>query len=890
VCGPLTANISAIELNGAKTSASHQTVVFKTKNTERMRVASGGNIGISNTEPDELLTLGGNLKLIESNTAIFGNGTNFLKISTDITGSQTKVQTRVGTGKGLNFYASTTDNMGTPKLTILESSNVGVGTISPVGLLHTSGGTVFINDQVTHRGGVSHLDTPMVVTNTTTIVGTSDFKNVLQLSREGGTSGQHAVRGMFTMGKHALTGSDGSGTSRSQLNLSLASDNYSTQGHIMTWRSDKRVGIGTTRPTSHLEIVTTGIGNPTTNGVLVHSEEINNSADDAIVAMRSDTLNSNSFASFIQADGITGDPTGYSMGVTASGGDFRLTKNPSVINDSTNTRIFIDGANGNMGIGTDVPRDSLEVGGNVVIGNQLTFGGLETDEIGNTFIRERFYNTDGKTELLVYKGNEGALASVTGPDRIRSVAPLHIFQTYDDTGQTLAERETLLGSEAITQTALLAVNKDRVLVGTSVDPGGNSRLFVDGGFQFATGSKIITGVMDIFSVSTGGNKGVIDNISSALTFRQNSVEYARFTENGLFGLGTSSPDTNVHVYSALTTDVDVLKLESPGTNKKTGISLNTNDNYGGYVRGFSDSTHSIHGTVIGAVNNNVEADGIHIIHTSNVGVGTVNPSEHFTVYNGTARLEHATSNAILEFKTTGGVSNIYGDHTGNVFIDPVRSLVVKSDTEITGDLQIDGKIDLGNQVAVDLGGSDATTSLHVGGGFISGSNEVGCKRYSKSFTLGSTAAKSVRLYFADGGTPEKMPAFYAKIVAMLRKTDGSAVRDMSTMVLEIQGGSHDGTTNSSLDDEITVGTKNLFGGDSDFPWSPNVTVGKKGVLLTPHDVGSGRIYKYDIHVELITASLSGTHTGGFLKSIKNNVNVGQVDSFGAGQNIVTFTY
>jgi hypothetical protein len=74
------------------------------------------------------------------------------------------------------------------------------------------------------------------------------------------------------------------------------------------------------------------------------------------------------------------------------------------------------------------------------------------------------------------------------------------------------------------------------------------------------------------------------------------------------------------------------------------------------------------------------------------------------VYNGTARLEHATSNAILEFKTTGGVSNIYGDHTGNVFVDPVRSFIVNSDTEIVGDLQIDGKIDLGNQVAVDLGG------------------------------------------------------------------------------------------------------------------------------------------------------------------------------------------
>jgi len=892
--GPLTSNRSSIEINGAKVSPSHQTIAFKTKNTERMRVASGGNVGISNIEPDELLTIGGNLKLIESNTAIFGNDANFLKIFTDITNNQTRIQNRVGSGKGLNFYASTTDTMGTPKLTILESSNVGVNTINPEGLLHTNGGTVFVNDQVTHRGGVSHLDTPMVVTNTTPIVGTSDFKNVLQLSREGGTSSQHAVRGVFTMGKHALTGSDGSGTSRSQLNLSLASDNYSTQGHVMTWRSDKRVGIGTTRPTSHLEIITTGIGNATTNGILVHSEQVNNSADDAIVAMRSDTLSSNAFASFIQADGITGDPTGYSMGVSALGGDFRLTKNPGVINDSTNTRIFIDGATGNMGVGTDAPRDKLEVDGNVIIGNQLSFTGVQTDELGNTFMRERYYNTDGKTELITFKGNEGALASVTGPDRIRSVAPLHIFQTYDSTGLTEGGIEAIISSELGVRNALLTVNKDRVLVGTSVDPGGNSRLFVDGGFQFATGSKVITGVMDIFSVTTGGNKGVIDNLSSALTFRQDGIEYARYTDKGLYGLGTSSPDTNVHVYSALTTDVDLLKLESPANSgtKKAGISLTTDAGKGGYIRGFSDSTHSVHGTVIGGVSGGTEGDGIHIIHTSNVGVGTVNPSEHFTVYNGTARLEHATSNAILEFKTTGGVSNIYGDHTGNVFIDPVRSLVVKSDTEITGDLQIDGKIDLGNQVAVDLGGSDATTALHVGGGFISGSNEVGCKRYSKSFVLDATAGKNIRLYFADGGSPEKMPAFYAKIVAMLRKTDGSAVRDMSTMVLEIQGGSHDGTTNNSLDDEITVGTKNLFGGDSDFPWNPNITVGKRGIILSPLNTGTGRIYKYDIHVEIVTSSLSGTHTGGLLKNIKNNFTnpSTQVDNFGAGQSIATFTY
>ena len=898
--GPLTSNISALEINGAKESPSHQSVIIKTKNTERLRVVSGGNVGLSNTNPSELLTLGGNLKLNDSNAAIFGNDANFLKIFTDIINNQTRIQNRVGSGKGLNFYASTTDIMGTPKLTILESSNVGVNTMNPEGLLHTNGGTVFINNQVTHRGGVSHLDTPMVVTNTTPIVGTSDFKNVLQLSREGGTSSQHAVRGVFTMGKHALTGSDGSGTSRSQLNLTLASDNYSTQGHVMTWRSDKRVGIGTTRPTSHLEIITTGIGNATTNGILVHSEQVNNSADDAIVAMRSDTLSSNSFASFIQADGITGNPTGYSMGVTGLGGDFRLTKNPGVINDSTNTRIFIDGATGNIGIGTDAPRDKLEVNGDLVIGSKLTFGGLLGDEFGNTIIKEQFYNQNaGKTELLFFKGNE---RTGLGPDRIRSVAAEHIFETYPNVSglDTQERRDNIIADNAssVGVKSLVITPSGRVLIGRSSEAGLGTdvKFFCDGGFAFPAGEKIKTGKMNIYSGLTDGNIDTENTanlmINNYTTETDTYKENVRITSEGLVGFGTTVPKSNVHIYSNASGDIDVLKLQNPGTNNKVGLTLNTNDNYGGYVRGFSDSTHSVHGTVIGGVSGGTEGDGIHIIHTSNVGVGTVNPSEHFTVYNGTARLEHATSNAILEFKTTGGVSNIYGDNTGNVFIDPVRSLVVKSNTEITGDLQIDGKIDLGNQVAVDLGGSDATTALHVGGGFISGSNEVGCKRYSKSFVLDATAGKNIRLYFADGASPEKMPAFYAKIVAMLRKTDNSAVRDMSTMVLEIQGGSHDGTTNASLDDEITIGTKNLFGGDSDFPWNPNITVGKRGIILSPLDTSSGRIYKYDIHVELVTSSLSGKHTGGLLKNIKNNFTSPstQVDNFGAGQSIVTFTY
>jgi hypothetical protein len=539
--------------------------------------------------------------------------------------------------------------------------------------------------------------------------------------------------------------------------------------------------------------------------------------------------------------------------------------------------MYISDSDRNVGIGTDAPRGKLEVNGDVVIGNQLSFGGLDTDQVGNTFIRERLYNPDGKSELVIFKGNEGELSSVTGPDRVRSIAPVHIFQTYDSTGLLGSEIETLVTNEPGAG-ALLTINKDRVLVGTSTDPGGNSRLFVDGGFSFAAGSKIITGRMDIFSTDASGGTGVIDNISSNLVFRQNDTEYARFASGGgQLGIGTNDPQANIHVYSGVTTDIDVLKLESPGTNTKTGIRLNTNDGYGGYVRGYTASG-TTHGIVVGGMNNEAEADGLFVTHTSNVGVGTSAPDTAFHIYNGVARVESTTSsNTIIEIKTTGGTSNILSTPAGNVYVNPSSfETIINSNLEVTGDLAIDGKIDLGNQVAVDLGGATANTALHVGGGFISGSNEVACKRYSKTFTRFGGKSKDIQLRFGNG-------SFYAKIVAILRRRDGipTPVRDMSTFVLEVQGGTHDEST-SVLDELITVGTKNLFGGENDYPWDPNISVGTKGIILTPSDPSADRQYSYDIHVELISSKngkLLGLYTD----------NADGVDDF-TGEILQTYTY
>ena len=604
--------------------------------------------------------------------------------------------------------------------------------------------------------------------------------------------------------------------------------------------------------------MSSGIGNAGTNGVLVHNDESPNG--DAIVAVRTDKTSGNAFTSFIQTNDGS-DPAGWSMGVTGSLGDFRLTRNPDIINQSASSKFFVGGSTGFVGIGTDAPRHKLEVNGNVVIGNELYFGGLVSDEFSNTFIKERLVSTD-ISELLIFKGNEGPGGQ--GPDQLRFVGSQQVFQTYSEPELNEGAKAAMeAGTSNLLKPAMFLSSQGKVLIGTAdtskIQQTATTQLFVNGGIEFAGGQKVNFGNLDIFALSDGARFetiGAVDmrfqNKATVGTSELNATEAIRIKNTGLVGFGTNAPDTNVHIYSGVTTDIDVLKLQSPGTNNKIGVSLNTNDNYGGYVRGFSNTQHSVHGTVLGAVKNSVEADGIHIIDSSNVGIGTVNPSERFTVYNSKARLEHSSADAIMEFKTSGGVSNIYGDVTGNVVIDPVLNLVVRSNVEVFGDLEIDGKIDLGNQVAIGLAGTGET--IHVNGGIITNSDHVACKRYSRKFTLTSGSGQDVQLTFGP-------QTFYAKIVAQLRET--SDVNNVSTMILEVQGGTHDGTTPSL---PIAIGTKNMFSGVNLYPWNPTSRYRKTlSTDCQPSLKDTGRNYAYDIFVEVVSGVGGGltkiTHKG-----------------------------
>ena len=875
--GPTTSNVSSIEVYGASTSNSHQNIIFKTKNTERMRVSPEGYIAIANTIPTEALTVSGNVQVTGSNAVVYGNtwGSKGMRMYALPNTGENKIENIVNTGKGLNFFASTTSTMGAAKMTILESSNVGVGSTQPQSLFQTSGGSAFINQQVTRRNSYNHLSTPLVVNNTSEITVVNTTSNVFQLTREG-TGSKYGARASFKLGKWDMTDSK----SKTRLDINLADDDYAVDTNIMTIRSDGKVGIGHTVPEAFLEVKCSGVGD---TGLLVH----NHDNGDAIISAKTDLAQGNAFSSYVNGN------AGWSVGITGAQGDFRITSNATAVSDAISTSMYIDGSTSNVGIGTDATRGELEVKGNVVIGNMLTFGGLAGSEFGNTaFIERRYGQNQAKNELVIYKGNKGS--GLEGTTRIRHLAAEHIFQTYDDAEFDLATGLPLTELDTAVDIPLRVTADGAVIINGKVNTAPSdsaNKLVVAGNVEFTAGGQFkLTGIeFETTNPASGDSVNIYRNVADtgtarAMTFVHeisdgNQFEFARFNQQGHLGIGTDTiTGSNVQIHNSSTSDSDVLKLTSnaaaSGTTK-TGMLLYLSDADGGYVRGYHDTTNDIAGLILGAVRNGTDADAIRITHTSNVGIGTTNPLQKTHLYDGTFLVEHSSSNAIIEFKTTSGTSNILSDTTGNVYINPSSTeTFINSNVTIEHDITVGGNIDLGNAVAIDLGGNTANTALQVGGGVITNSNQVACKRYAHTFTRTSAQSQDIQLYFSEG-------SFYAKIVAVVRET-GDVTRT-STLLLEIQGG----TQNQSVSTvDIAVGNNTLFGGTNLYPWSATVATAKQGIIIKPNTGNtSSQNYDYDIFIELMSSK------NGKFESIRTNTggHGNNPDSLDTDQ-ITAFTY
>ena len=873
--GPVTANVSAIEVKGSNTDSATQKIVFKTKNAERAVITSSGNIGFANTAPVERVTVGGGNVLVTGSNAFiagqqFTSGSVSTQMYSDLTTSRGHIQSRVWSGQSLNIGVTSGATIGTPRITIMDTGRVGIGSTSPEALFQTNG-SAFINPQVVLRNAFVHADAPLTVTNPIAMSQDDVMRSALNLCRQGfGTI--FGAKAEFQLGRYANGGAGND--SRTRMDINLSNGSYDSQ-NIMTLRADNKVGFGTHTPLSKVDVRTSGNRNHIGNGLLVFNPVDQDVNQDAIVTVQVREDSGDAFTSYSIWNGSTAYG-GWSVGVENTSNvlerhkNFRITNNVYSVSNIEATAFFIDGITSNVGIGTDVTSRDFTINGDVKLKNLIEFSGVGTSGSGlediqnqsypspHTFLQERLYNTSGRSELLLFKGNDTA-------DHIRHVAGRHLFECYRQTITDQTTFNSILEDDpygTFNTVPVLSVsgsgdNGGRVLINVDEndedDADDETSLYVQGEIR-VTHSSVSNG-----RLSCGGDMYVLSDDLASLNQIVNNNDFdfmlvagggdeaMRVTDKALVGFGTSIPIANVHVYTGVTTDIDVLRIESPsGVGlKKTGLQLITETGYGAYLRGYRNVGTDT-GLVLGSIDASVENDAMWITG-GKLGVGTNAPTSKLTVYDGDARIQRTSGNAMIQMVTTGGLSNIFSGTDGDLYMQPVgANVIVQGSLNVTTDISFGGKIELGSAIGVGI--ATPLTALHVVGGSITEGDNVACKRYSTKFTLGSGIAKDVILNFGNG-------SFYAKIKCMLREVSSSNRDYINTMVLEVTGGNGLGNQSSI---PIAVGTKNIFGGATNpYPWSSTITTTATKVRFTPANILSTRQYTYDIHVKLYSSVSSG---------------------------------
>lgn len=301
---------------------------INTNSSERIRITSGGNVGIGTTSPQEKLDISaGNIRLDDNQTVTWS--------SADANIGRVRI-----TGNEVNDYLLfATDNSERMRLT---NTGLGVGTTSPSSKLHvfnagypqlsmqSNGGTwqvgVSTGNDLAFRIGTSGSNYPLWLDSSSNVgIGTTSPGNKLTIS--GPSSNQFEI-----------INSTNSKSWRPNVN---GNDFYITEsgvGNSLVIQAGGNVGIGTVNPTYKLEVHANTAGS---NRVRV----INASTGQSSVDLKTSQQETRIIA---------------------------VNNKPFYIYDqSQSSELFTILTGGNVGIGTTAPSQKLHVAGNMRLQNQL---------------------------------------------------------------------------------------------------------------------------------------------------------------------------------------------------------------------------------------------------------------------------------------------------------------------------------------------------------------------------------------------------------------------------------------------------------------------------------------------------------------------------------------
>ncbi len=559
-------------------------------------------------------------------------------------------------GVGVNFTATPT----------LGSS----GTTGTLGFAGSTSGTVTVQPQA--AAGTYNFNLPITAGNAGQVLTSQGGgSSAMTWTTAGGTVNSGT---QYQLGYYATTGAAISGDA-----------NITTDASNDLLVSGGSVGIVTATPGALFTVGNNlfevnssgyaGVGGALNSSVPLYVTQTQSNAStpytDANTGLYVNNTTSGGFATIkMVGAGVSASNSAITFGGTSTSDLFEI-----IARITTVPAITILGS-GNVGIGTTSPSWKLSVNGEMSA-TDLHFGGgdqlLYDSGSGQTTIRT---GTGGSDAYYTFTPS-GQFQSVNGGGYfngsvgIGTTAPSTNLMVYSSSGAGVAEiigdgaassvRSTAY--QSATQGAFIELRHARgSLASPSVTLAGDflGRLAFEGynSSAFTNGSRIESDAEDNFSATDNGSNLIFYTVPDGTTTQ---TEHMRITGAGNVGIGTTSPQQALSVYSSAafpasfnsTSTGNMSILLNSTTNHNVNVELQNAGANEWYVQnnvGLGNAFNIFSGDASGNV------DAFTILQTGQVGIGATSPDSNLEVSSGGATnvsINGASANATLKFENAG---------------------------------------------------------------------------------------------------------------------------------------------------------------------------------------------------------------------------------------------